>query len=243
MKKKLNSDEQLVNYLENISRANKKRNIILRGLLNGVFTAIGATLGFAIFIFLFANVISSLRQYSLVDSFLADTKLDVIIESQLKEIESRDSEAKGTDSEDSENQFFLNYSNDLLGIHFRYPASLTELNQYLIDSEDEQSASLVISMKGYGLISDVQIHINNANLIISGDSVNYNVQNTNNEIMMKVFEKGAVVDGTIISEPVFYFQITKNQSVYDVIGIGDSNAPKTSREIFLVIPESITIDN
>lgn len=73
-----------------LSKSNKKRNVILRGLLNGVFTAIGASLGFALFLTGFANFLKTAEGVPFVDRLIDKTHLEEIIERYMNDIERPD---------------------------------------------------------------------------------------------------------------------------------------------------------
>jgi hypothetical protein len=60
---------------------------IKRGMINGVATAVGATLGFAILLLLLARLIQGATLIPALDKILDDTGLKRIIEYQLKQIE------------------------------------------------------------------------------------------------------------------------------------------------------------
>lgn len=66
---------------------NKTYNVILRGFVSGIFTALGATIGFALFMFLAGWVISVTGDIPLISTILRETKLDILIEKQLKLLE------------------------------------------------------------------------------------------------------------------------------------------------------------
>jgi hypothetical protein len=73
--------------LKILNDSNKLKEVTIRGLINGVSTGIGATIGLAIIIFLISRLLSQFSYLPLVDQFLKDTKLDKIIEYQVKQIE------------------------------------------------------------------------------------------------------------------------------------------------------------
>lgn len=58
-------------------------NVIVRGMLYGLFTAIGATLGFTLFLVGLATFLKGASAVPLLDRILEETKLDQIIEQQL----------------------------------------------------------------------------------------------------------------------------------------------------------------
>lgn len=86
--------------LRKLNSYNRKRNVIMRGLLNGIFTAIGATLGFALFLIIFSRILHGAERIPFLDELIEKTKLNQIIESNLPII-SRPSVAPTTTSRPS----------------------------------------------------------------------------------------------------------------------------------------------
>ncbi len=78
---------ELNKNLKLLTNANRKRNVILRGLINGVFTAIGASLGFALFLSGFSGFIQRAENLPVLDTIIDKTHLNVIIDQYLQEIE------------------------------------------------------------------------------------------------------------------------------------------------------------
>lgn len=78
---------ELNKNLKLLTNANRKRNVIMRGLMNGVFTAIGASLGFALFLTGFANFLKTAENFPLIDRIVEKTHLDTIIQRYLEDIE------------------------------------------------------------------------------------------------------------------------------------------------------------
>jgi hypothetical protein len=78
---------ELNKNLQKLTNVNRKRNVILRGLLNGVFTAIGASIGFALFLTGFSNFIQTAASIPLLDRLIERSHLDQIIEGYLDDLE------------------------------------------------------------------------------------------------------------------------------------------------------------
>jgi len=78
---------ELNKNLNKLTNVNRKRNVILRGLLNGVFTAIGASIGFALFLTGFSNFVQSAENIPLLDRIIERSHLDQIIEGYLDDFE------------------------------------------------------------------------------------------------------------------------------------------------------------
>lgn len=78
---------ELNKNLAKLTNVNKKRNVVLRGLLNGVFTAIGASIGFALFLMGFSNFMQTAASIPLLDRLIERSHLDQIIEGYLDDFE------------------------------------------------------------------------------------------------------------------------------------------------------------
>ncbi|MCA9380582.1 hypothetical protein KC675_05385 [Candidatus Dojkabacteria bacterium] len=78
---------ELNKNLQKLTHVNRKRNVILRGLLNGVFTAIGASIGFALFLTGFSNFMQTAASIPLLDRLIERSHLDQIIEGYLDDFE------------------------------------------------------------------------------------------------------------------------------------------------------------
>lgn len=78
---------ELNKNLQKLTYVNRKRNVILRGLLNGVFTAIGASIGFALFLTGFSSFMQTAESIPLLDRIIERTHLDQIIEGYLEDFE------------------------------------------------------------------------------------------------------------------------------------------------------------
>ncbi|MCA9386863.1 hypothetical protein KC669_02395 [Candidatus Dojkabacteria bacterium] len=71
---------ELLERLEKVNNAFKWENIILRGIVNGVFAAVGATLGIAILLLVLARVYSGLQDIPILEQFMNVTGLDQVVE-------------------------------------------------------------------------------------------------------------------------------------------------------------------
>lgn len=73
-----------------INRQNEQHawdQVIIRGCVLGIFQAVGATLGFAIFIIIASAIIRTAGEVPVLSDILRETKLDQLIENQLKILE------------------------------------------------------------------------------------------------------------------------------------------------------------
>lgn len=244
------ADQEFKKYIKRLVNINRKRNVAVRGLINGVFTAIGATLGFAIVLVISAQVLSSLRQVSIFDQFLSETKLDVLIESQLKQIQqqeleqdennSPDNTDNQPDNEDNADQsYYLSYENKALDLTFNYPASLTDFSEYDLESTSGEDSS-ILSFEGFGILKSITVYINPDSIDLVGNSLSFDTESTlENKSKVLVYEKGAVVNGDDIKDPVLYFKFTKGTNDFYMIAKADSSTPKIAREIFITVAESV----
>lgn len=248
MNDNLIADQEFKKYIKRLVNINRKRNVAVRGLINGVFTAIGATLGFAIVLVISAQVLSSLRQVSIFDQFLSETKLDVLIESQLKQIQQQelqqeentnDTTNTPTDNSNSNQSYYLSYDNKALDLTFNYPASLTDFSEYDLESTSGEDSS-ILSFEGFGILKSITVYINPDSIDLVGNSLSFDTESTlENKSKVLVYEKGAVVNGDDIKDPVLYFKFTKGTNDFYMIAKADSSTPKIAREIFITVAESV----
>lgn len=90
---KLNLEAEIKLLREQVSKQNYRfttKQVVLRGFTTGLFSALGATIGFAFLVFLLARIISSISFIPYLDTFLESTKLDTLIDYQLEQIEKPD---------------------------------------------------------------------------------------------------------------------------------------------------------
>lgn len=76
-------------YAERWAKITSLPELIKRAFITGVFTALGATVGFALLIFFVSKIITSFSGIPFIEKFLEQTKLDKIIDYQLQQIEKR----------------------------------------------------------------------------------------------------------------------------------------------------------
>lgn len=93
-----NKEELLVEQLKKLNRNLREQNkyykrsqVVLRSLAAGIFTAIGATIGFGLVIIVLASFVRTISAVPIIDDILKQTKLDQLIEYQLQQIESNPS--------------------------------------------------------------------------------------------------------------------------------------------------------
>jgi len=73
-----------------VERANnyfKPWKIILRAMTTGIFSALGATVGLALLLFSTAKIMDGVSAIPILNNLLKETKLDIIIDHQLQQIE------------------------------------------------------------------------------------------------------------------------------------------------------------
>lgn len=77
---------QITKLLEEIARANRLPNIVVRGIITGLFTAIGATIAFAIVLFLFTQLYSSVRGIPIIKDIMQATGLNTVVDYALEQV-------------------------------------------------------------------------------------------------------------------------------------------------------------
>ncbi|MCS7317805.1 MAG: hypothetical protein NZZ41_05815 [Candidatus Dojkabacteria bacterium] len=79
-------NSELKKYLSMLAQETTFKSKIIKGLITGTFTALGASIGFSITIAILANLISTAKNLPILDIILQETKLDVLIERELNKL-------------------------------------------------------------------------------------------------------------------------------------------------------------
>jgi len=222
------TDPELKRYMRRIADSNRMHNVIVRGLFTGIFTAIGTTIGFALLIFLAAALVSNVKNVPILDSFLQQTKLDVLIEDQLSKIQ------KGsTGTTDTVVQEI--YQDSTYGLIFTYPSTFTTVQQVSADSKGK-----IIQLIGNGPLHSLEIYVNKPAVMV-GDSTQVQIKPENLEVTLDVniYEQGAKVNDIEYQNAVFQTKFINGGNEYVLIGIAENNKPKLGREVYLGIVESL----
>lgn len=77
---------QITKLLEEIAKANRLPHVIFRGLVTGLFTAIGATIAFTVVIFLFTQLYSGIRGLPIIKDFMQATGLNTVVDYALEQV-------------------------------------------------------------------------------------------------------------------------------------------------------------
>lgn len=92
MKKEKQTDIELllieIKKLNEIN--NSKKQVIAKALLNGLFTSLGATFGFAILVLLLGYIVDWVGGVPILSKVYEDSGLKTIIDYQLQQIDKRD---------------------------------------------------------------------------------------------------------------------------------------------------------
>ena len=72
--------EELFNAIKRLSNSYKYWEVVKRGVINGLFTALGATVGIAILFSLIIGIYSGLRGVPVINQFMNLTGLDQVVE-------------------------------------------------------------------------------------------------------------------------------------------------------------------
>jgi hypothetical protein len=222
------ADPELKKYMRAIADANKTHNVVLRGLLTGIFTAVGTTIGFALLILLAAGLISNVKNVPILHNFLQQTKLDVLIEDQLSKIQSGNTSETDTVVEEL-------YQDSTFGLIFTYPSTFTTVQQVSADSEGK-----IIQLIGNGALHSLEIYINKPAVLV-GDSTQTQVKPEALQVTLDVsiYDQGAKVNGTEYKNAVFQTKFINGGDEYVFIGIAENNKPKLGREVYLGILQSL----
>lgn len=76
--------KKLNNNIAQLKKSQRKRNVIMRGVIYGMFTAIGASLGFAFFLSLLTGAIQSAEKIPFLEGLIQRTEIERIVEEYLQ---------------------------------------------------------------------------------------------------------------------------------------------------------------
>lgn len=77
---------EINDHLKFLVKETKFKRVFLRGIVNGLATAFGATIVFAILLFIVARIISGIGTLPIINDFLEATRLDILIEKQIESV-------------------------------------------------------------------------------------------------------------------------------------------------------------
>lgn len=234
-------NDKIEKYLREIADHGGVKWAIMRGFFTGVFTAIGLIFGTAIIIFIGSNFLTDLRQVPLINDFLRETKLDVLIEKEVNKItETNDVSKTDTvnqnvtntnNSSGDEASSYAKFSNQVLGLEFFYPSNLSELSI-------EEDASEVI-LKGNGELKEIKIYKDRNIEITTKNTIKQPASNVEfGQLEINIFSDGLEINNRNIPNPAYVVTITTEKSTYTVLGIADENSSSIGREVFIKILES-----
>lgn len=72
--------QELLTVLTKISDSYKPKNVIIRSLTTGIFTAAGATIGFAFLLLMLSRLYTGLANVPIVNDFMESTGLDKVVD-------------------------------------------------------------------------------------------------------------------------------------------------------------------
>lgn len=237
----LNSTEKELNkYLKQLVKQNLKRNVALRGVINGIFTAIGTTIGFGLLIIIVAFLVSNLKQLPVVDSFLADTKLDLLIEYQLQKIKAEigNGTISASNSSASSTSDYQTYNSGKYAYTLKYPVYFDEVTELPTGNN-----SVVVDFSGQGTLSSLEIRVNDL-VDLTGNKTQYPATtNAGEQLIVNIYNNGAAFDNKNFTQTVFELELVKGSNTFQFIGVADSDTPKLAREQFLTILQTLEFAN
>jgi hypothetical protein len=235
-------DPELKKYMKMIAWSNRWDQVILRGCLIGVFTAVGTTIGFALLIIIAGQFVTTFKQIPLLDAFLAQTKLDVLIENQLQKISQTDQGQNPPPSNNNENQtptvVDLKYNNAVYKLAFTYPSTFTSNSE----TAGASDGGRVVQLAGTGSLRSLDVYINEPVQVGGVSTQRIIPRNDINRIVVNIYDSGAIVNNKKIDTAVYYSEVKVGDNTFSFVGIADSQTPKLAREIFVNILTSSTFN-
>lgn len=219
-------EADLKKYLKRISDANKPQRIMVNGCINGIFISLGTTLGFTIVIVLAAALVSRIKTLPIIDEILKQTKLDTLINAQLKTIEN------------NSDSVFLEYSNDIYNISFLHPQNISRFSEKRIDNNQN---SFLIQFNGTGSLSILKLFVDYENINAFGTSENTSVQkNSGDNALLEVYINWLTLENESFSVPVFKYEYKKDNRTYTFFGISQNKeSQQKAQSVFTEIVKSV----
>lgn len=229
-------DPELKKYMKAIALSNRWDRVILRSLLIGTFVALGTTVGFALLLLFVSQFVGSFRQIPLLDTILEQTKLDLLIENQLKKLNETPSEEQDPDTETPQPKP-LTYNSNTPAFSFTYPAHLGSTS-----SKTTPAGAAYTQFTGNGDgIQALDLFVDTTVTIKGINTQRFINIPELGRTLIYIYEQGAVVNGEELKVPVYYTTIKVSGANIAMVGYGAADLPKLGREVFTNILESIQI--
>lgn len=233
------NDPELKRYLRNLGFYNRLDQVIFRGCVTGMFTAIGVLLGTGVIFFIGTRLLSNLQEIPLINTILEQTRLDVVIENEVRRLSAEqtagEEDGAPTTAEDEqvEQVKFVQYIGTEFGIVFAYP-------DYFTADEISETQTAANFTDDFGPLATLDISTEEP--LIIGSSYQRFVSTVDfGRIVVSIYEEGATYSGEVLSNALFAanIELPSGDMIY-LVGIANSETPKLARELFLQIVESVS---
>ncbi len=224
-------DPELKKYMKMIAKSNRWDQVIFRGCLMGVFTAVGTTIGFALLLIIAGQFVTTFKQLPLIDTFLAQTKLDVLIENQLQKINQTDQgEAPTTPTDNSSTPVVteLKYTNAVYKLAFTYPSTFNSV----AEKAGSDEGGKIVQLNGTGSLRSLEVYINQTVQVGGVSSQRFIPRQDMDRIVMDIYDDGAIINNKKNDSAVYYAEVKVGNDTFRFVGIADQQTPKLAREIF-----------
>ncbi len=229
-------NKEILKYLKRIAKANRADQVIMRGVLNGIFTALGATVGLALIGVIFLNWVGGLKQIPFIDDILRQTKLDVIIENQLNELTNTETSTTSSAASSTPTAANSTYQNGKYSFSFNYPSTLTSVEELTGSANNELEVQLTGDT---GALPSLQVFVDSTIEIYGSTSQVFVPKEGMERVVVDIYENGATIKGVYFSNNVFVAEISYNEHTYTFVGVSNSSEPKAAREVFVNIIDSV----
>jgi len=243
MNDKVKQDKELIRYMELIAKQNKPKQLIIRGIIIGMFSALGTILAFILLAMFAAYFLTGLKEIPFINSFIEEYKLDILIENILNERVNNNQYTptetpNGTQQGDVETPQpqpdpMTTYTDSTTGFSFIYPSYLDNI---ITDPGSDGASKL--QWLGDGALHSLELYHNSPPTVIGNSSERFATVNED-RVTIHVYEGGALVNGTQYNIALYEARFELESGQYTLLGYSDANLPKTAREIFTMIIESV----
>lgn len=222
-------EQEQLKYMRSIARSNRTDQVVLRGCMMGIFSAIGTTVGFALLLVLLTGLLAGVKDWPVVDQILAQTKLDTLIENQINRLSGYDGNLTASG---------ITYSDEINNVNVTYP---TYLNNRINLQEDDQDQAYLLILEGSGALNSLEIYFNEEPSF-DAEGAPYNEHDVNFHDQQKKYRdyyEGGTVADTAYTRHIFYFQGRLNGIQITLIGIAGEDTPRIGREVFAQVVGNI----
>lgn len=209
-------DKEIKKYLKRIADSSKPRRIVINAIINGIFTALGATIGFALVVIFLAYFLASIKNLPIIDELIRRTKIDQLINNQLSKLEN-----------DTDYSTRISFTTNDLALTFNYPFGFIK-NAYIGADNAE-----ITEFLGGGELRAIKLFVSDKEAVPEYDAFE-------TIVLDKVIAGKS--DFRLLNNDILFFEINHNNKYYTFYGfITDPTSNSAGLNLFKEVIESIVL--